>query len=118
MVFCKDKTTLSLHTHMPITDFPSAEQQKIDRRNLVFYYVRCLELSGILHQLEVRADSLCKNLAESIFCAVLGSVLGILGISFRSKVCCSFLRDSRLLIWKYLISISDQNFCSICDLPQ
>ena len=29
MVFCKDKTTLSLHTHMPITDFPSAEQQKL-----------------------------------------------------------------------------------------
>lgn len=29
MVFCKDKTTLSLHTHMPITDFPSAEQQRL-----------------------------------------------------------------------------------------
>ena len=29
LVFCKDKTTLCLHTHMPVTDFPVSEQERL-----------------------------------------------------------------------------------------
>lgn len=50
LVFCSDRSTICLYTHIPVTDFPRRRGPG-SGGNLVPFHDGCVSLPGVVHQL-------------------------------------------------------------------